>query len=68
MTPDDITEALDRLPPEEQDAYKWGLLLQHRDDWKAEALMWRVVAAGLGILAAAGWVAAGLGVFAEVTP
>ena len=58
-----ITEALDRLPPEEQDAYKWGLLLQHRDDWKAEALMWKVVAAGLGLFAALGWTFAGLGVW-----
>ena len=60
MTPDDITEALDRLPPEEQDAYKWGLLLQSRDDWKRWAI---TLGIGLGLFAAAGWLAAGLGVW-----
>ena len=65
MTPDDITEALDRLPPEEQDAYKWGLLLQSRDDWKRWAI---TLGIGLGLFAAAGWLAAGLGLWAEVGP
>jgi len=68
----EIEAFLDTLTPEDWTAAVYRMVLDSRADWKTEARYWRGAAialgVGLGLFAAAGWLAAGLGLWAEVGP